>query len=102
MHSKVTNSSLPSEIIGEIGNIQIDSISSPQKVEIVYLDGSKEDITREQDKEAFRYEVEEFVLLIIEGNIESKVNSYNQSIQVMEILTKVRQLVGITYPADLK
>jgi predicted dehydrogenase len=100
MHSKITNSSLPSEILGEKGSILIDSISSPTKVEIEYIDGTKEDITRPQDKHAFCYEVEEFIRLIKEGNTESSINTFELSLQVMEILTGARKQMGITFPAD--
>jgi len=47
MFSKITNSSLPSEIHGEDGNIRIDKISSPEKVEFIYRDGRTEDLSRD-------------------------------------------------------
>ncbi|MEI2401158.1 Gfo/Idh/MocA family protein, partial [Paenibacillus phytohabitans] len=50
MFSKITNSYIPSEIQGENGSILIDKISGPQKVEIHYRDGRKEDISRLPDK----------------------------------------------------
>ncbi len=40
MYSKISNSSLPSEIQGENGSMIIDKISSPEKVEIHYNDGT--------------------------------------------------------------
>ncbi|HSU79615.1 MAG TPA: Gfo/Idh/MocA family oxidoreductase [Candidatus Angelobacter sp.] len=100
MHSKTTTSNLPSEILGEKGSILIDSISSPTKIEIQYVDGRKEDITRSQDKDPFCYEAEEFVRLIREGRTESLINTYERSLQVMEIVTEARKQMGINYPAD--
>jgi scyllo-inositol 2-dehydrogenase (NADP+) len=100
MHSKITNSSLSSEILGEKGSILIDNISSPEKVEIHYIDGGKEDITKQQEKDAYCYEVEEFIRLIKGGERESSVNSYQLSMQVMEVLTGAREQMGIKYPAD--
>lgn len=41
MYSKITDSSLPAEIQGEEGNIVIDRISAPEKVELHYRNGER-------------------------------------------------------------
>ncbi|MBU8908907.1 Gfo/Idh/MocA family protein [Desertibacillus haloalkaliphilus] len=99
-YSKITNSSLPSEIQGEKGNIIIDKIHTPEKVDIKFNDGSVEDITREQEKPSMYYEVKEFIDLIKNGELESQVNTYKNSLVASEIIEDARKQMGIVYPAD--
>ncbi|MGC5327350.1 Gfo/Idh/MocA family protein [Brevibacillus sp. SYSU BS000544] len=100
MHSKITNSNLPSEIQGELGTIVIDKISSPNKVEIRYKDGTLEDLTQPQVPRTMVYEVREFIELITKGEVESPTNSYRNSLIVMEILDEARKQMGVVFPAD--
>lgn len=44
-YSKISNSHLPSEIMGELGSIIIDKIGSPEHAEIRYNDGTVEQLT---------------------------------------------------------
>jgi scyllo-inositol 2-dehydrogenase (NADP+) len=100
LHSKINNSFIPSEIQGEEGCIIIDKISTPEKVEIHYRDGSVEEISRPQPEPFMYYEVEEFIHLIQQGDLESKVNSYLHSKITAAITEEARQQIGVTYPAD--
>ena len=45
------------------------------------------------------YEAEEFARLIREGKIESQINSYEQSLQVMAIMERARKDMGGTVPS---
>lgn len=100
MFSKITNSYIPSEIQGENGSILIDKISSPEKVEIHYRDGRVEDISVLPDQHQMYYEAKEFIELIQNGALESTVNSYENSMAVMEILDEARKQIGLVFPAD--
>ena len=100
-HSKITNSTIPSEIQGEDGVIIIDKISIAEHVKIIYRDGSREDIQQDQCDESMYYEVQEFINLIENGEIESKINSLQLSLDVMEIMDSSRQQIGLTFPADM-
>ncbi len=100
IHSKIADSELPSEIQGEGGNIIIDKISTPQKIEIRYRNGLREDISRKQTEELMFYEVQEFFHLIENHQIESQINSHQLSLTVMEILDEVRKKIGLVFPAD--
>ncbi|MDQ0217447.1 Gfo/Idh/MocA family oxidoreductase [Peribacillus cavernae] len=100
MYSKITDSSLPSEIQGESGNIRIDRISTQEIVEIISRDGSIEDISAEQVSNAMYYEAREFVDLILAGKIESDKNTYENSLIVVEILDEVRKQIGVVFPSD--
>lgn len=102
MYSKITNSNIPSEIQGENGNIIIDHINQPQKVEIHYRDGKVEDITSPQSNNTMYYEAEEFIKLIKNGQLESNVNSHNHSKITMGIIEEARKQIGLEFPADRK
>lgn len=100
MFSKITDSSLPSEIHGENGNIRIDKISTPEKVEIFYRNGKSEDISREQLDDNMFYEAEEFITLIQQGKLESNNNSLENSRITMKILDEARSQMGVRFPSD--
>lgn len=100
MYSKITNSSLPSEIQGEDGNIIINHISNPTKITIQYRDGRTEDISVPQRTDDMYYEAKEFIDLIQSGETESKINSLTQSKTVLAIMDEVRKQIGLVYPAD--
>ncbi|MCH1624000.1 Gfo/Idh/MocA family protein [Ferdinandcohnia quinoae] len=100
MYSKITNSYIPSEIQGENGSILIDKISSPEKVEIRYKDGSVEDISSTDSHHSMYYEAKEFIDLIKRGTFESSINSLEISLNVMEILDETREQIGLIFPAD--
>lgn len=100
IHSKIADSELPSEIQGEGGNIIIDKISTPQKIEILYRNGLREDISRKQTDELMFYEVQEFIHLIENHQIESQINSHLLSLAVMEIMDEARKKIGLVFPAD--
>jgi scyllo-inositol 2-dehydrogenase (NADP+) len=100
MYSKITDSSLPSEIQGEDGNIVLDKVNVPEKVEIRYRDGTGEDLTQPQPNQPMYYELEEFIQVIESGQKESKVNSLANSLKVMEIIDECRRQIGVHYPAD--
>ncbi|WP_147534004.1 Gfo/Idh/MocA family protein [Bacillus marasmi] len=100
MFSKISNSSLPAEIQGENGNIIIDKIHTPERVEIQFRNGDTEDLTQPQERETMYYEAKEFIELIQNGKMESEINSHENSLIVMEILDEARRQIGIVFPAD--
>ncbi|WP_421384953.1 Gfo/Idh/MocA family protein [Bacillus salacetis] len=100
MYSKITNSTMPSEIQGEDGSIIIDSISDPKKVEIQYRDGTSQDISMEQEGNAMYYEICEFVGLIKRGETESAMQTFQLSTDTMSILEEARRQIGIKFPSD--
>jgi len=102
MHSKISNSYIPSEIQGEEGSILIDHISTPGKVEIRYRDGRAEEVKAEESFESMYYEAEEFIRLVKSGKQESTVNTHNHSYITSRILEEARKQMGLVYPADLE
>lgn len=100
MHSKITNSYLPSEIQGEEGSVIIDKISEAENVEIRYRNGTTENISEEINYPSMFYEVEEFINLIKAGKQESSVNTFENSMITSEIVAEARKQMGLIYPAD--
>ncbi|KAA8786810.1 Gfo/Idh/MocA family oxidoreductase [Paenibacillus amylolyticus] len=99
-YSKISNSHVPSEIMGERGSIIIDKIGSPEHAEIRYNDGTIEVLTVEQQHPAMYYEVEEFVNLVQQGKLESTMNTYERSHQTMKVMDQIRQQIGLVFPND--
>ncbi|MGJ7920156.1 Gfo/Idh/MocA family protein [Neobacillus sp. LXY-4] len=100
MFSKISHSSLPAEIQGEDGNIIIQNINPPEKVEIHYRNGDIEELTQSQEYPPMFYEAKEFIELIKASQVESTTNSLANSLLVMEILDEARKQMGIEFPAD--
>jgi scyllo-inositol 2-dehydrogenase (NADP+) len=100
MHSKISNSHLPSEIQGEEGTLVIDLISSLEKVAIHWRDGRVESLSQDQEFPSMYYEVAEFVSCIKEGRLESKLNSLRTTYTTTMILEEARRQMGVVYPAD--
>jgi len=100
IHSKITDSYVPSEIQGENGTMIIDKIPTPKNIKIIYRDGREEDLSVEQDKPNMYYEAREFINLIKEGKNQSDINSFKKSRIVMNVLEESRKQMGVIYPAD--
>ena len=109
LYSKIANSLLPAEIEGEDGNITIDRIQTPVDVRFYprqapasghekHAEGAT--LGHKDDHNEYYYEVKEFIDLIENGCIESKINSHQASITTLEIMDEVRRQLGVHYPAD--
>ncbi len=99
-HSKIANSYTSTEIQGEDGTIIIDKIHTPEKVQILYKDGTIEDISVEQNHASMYYEAAEFMNLVQNGQFESTANSHKHSLITHTILDEIRKQIGLVYPAD--
>lgn len=100
MYSKISDSQLPNEIQGEKGRIVINKISSPSQVQIIYNDGTVEDITQPQKENTMYYEVKEFIDLLHNQKYESAINTFETSYITMKIMDEARKQIGVVYPAD--
>ncbi|WP_111976870.1 Gfo/Idh/MocA family protein [Algibacillus agarilyticus] len=99
-HSKINHSVFHNEIQGEKASMVIEHISQLRSVKLHYKDGSEKDISVEQNSNVMFYEVAHFVELILQQKIESPINTWQLSANVMKVLDKARQQQGITYPCD--
>lgn len=109
LYSKIADSSLPTEIQGEEGNLTLDRINVISDVcftprgAAASGKGAKpagERISLAPDKDEYYYEVAEFIDLIVSGRRESEINSHAHSLITLEIIDEVRRQLGVTYPAD--
>lgn len=109
LYSKIADSSLPTEIEGEEGNIVADRINRIGLVtwqpRAAAASGKGvalpvEELTRPVAHDEYYYEVAEFIDLILSGRRESSVNSHFNSVTVMEIVDEIRREAGIIFPAD--
>lgn len=99
-HSKITNSAAINEIQGEKGVLVINKMSTPKEVKIIYRDGSSEELQQDQSNDFMFYEVQEFISLIKNNKIESTINSFQLSLDVIEIMDECRRQIGLRFPAD--
>lgn len=109
LYSKIANSTLPTEIEGEDGNIHLDRINIIRKVSFTPRVPSgagrttiaeAQDISEVTDKDEYYYEVAEFINLILSGKRESEINSHENSLITLEIIDEIRRQLGVVYPAD--
>lgn len=109
LYSKIANSSLPTEIQGEDGNITLDRINIISEVtytpRLAAASGKgpqpiAEDISIVTEKDEYYYEVAEFIDMVLTGRKESTVNTLENSLITLEIIDEVRRQLGVVYPAD--
>lgn len=99
-YSKISNSYLPTEIQGEAGSMIIDKIHTPEQVRIHYNDGTIEELSVPQTLPELAYEMQDFISLIEQGELESRVNTYQRSLDTMLVMEEVRRQVGLVFPND--
>lgn len=109
LYSKIANSSLPTEIEGEEGNLLLDAIHTIRDVTYLPRPAAAsgrgaapvpESVGVALERDAYYYEIAEFIDLVGQGRLESEVNSHRNSVVTMEIVDEVRRQLGVVYPAD--
>lgn len=97
MHSKVSNSSIISEIEGERGNISINLIS---KMDNIFMKLKNEDRLQvgTTTENCFKYELLDFRDNLLNGRTESPLVSHGLSYDISEVLYEIRKQSGISYP----
>ena len=98
--SKISNSYLPAEIQGEEGSIIIENINSFEKVKLILKSGEEIDLSKEHTEDNMYYEAKEFIDLIKNNELESKINTFETSINTISVIDDARRQIGLVYPAD--
>lgn len=98
LHSKISQSFIPSEIQGEKGSLLIPMISVGQGVEKKTLDGKAQDLTVKQVDNHMFYEAQAFAKQVAEGKMDSEATL--RSLIVAKVITEVRRQTGVIFPAD--
>ena len=98
LHSKVSDSAIPSEIQGEEGSLVIDKISECQRITFVSRGGKPQDLSQPQHINTMLYEAETFARLVTAnevnhpGLVTSRITS--------ALATEIRAQTGVKFPAD--
>ncbi|CAE6950183.1 scyllo-inositol 2-dehydrogenase (NADP(+)) IolU [Vibrio sp. B1FLJ16] len=98
LHSKVSDSLIPSEFQGEQGSVLVDMISTGRGVERVLRGKEKEVLTLPQTENHMFYEAEAFAKQLKRGVIDE--NTKQRSLTVAKVLTEIRRQTGVVFPAD--
>ena len=96
-HSKVSDSTLPSEIQGEAGALVIEKISECQKVCFIPRGGKAQDLTQPQHINTMLYEAEEFARLVEANQVTHP--GLEVSRITAKLLSEIRPQTGVVFPA---
>ena len=98
MHSKTSDSYVPSEIQGENGAILAEMISIGQKVTKITRGGEKEDLTLEQNANPMFYEALKFSEQVESNKMDD--HAVERSLLISKVTTEIRKQTGVVFPAD--
>lgn len=98
LHSKVSDSVLPSEIQGENGSLVITKISECQEVAFYPRGGSAQNLSVPQHINSMLYEAEIFADLVERKAVEHPALALSQAIARWQ--TEIRAQTGVRFPAD--
>ena len=89
-------------LAGPLGNVAIPAKWwNPAAATIRYLDGRTVELEEPIVSSGFNYETEHFCELLREGRRESPVMTHSMSRQMMRILDRARDTLGLVYPQEL-
>lgn len=98
LHSKVSDSYIPSEIQGEAGSLVIEKLSEVQRVTLNPRGGAAQDLTPAQHSNTMRYEAEQFAGLVAGRQVAHPGLALTRS--TARLLTEIRRQTGVVFPAD--
>ncbi|HHC6590678.1 Gfo/Idh/MocA family protein [Vibrio parahaemolyticus] len=98
LHSKVSDSLIPSEFQGEQGSVLVDMIATGRGVERILRGEEKETLTLPQTENHMFYEAEAFAKQLKLGVIDEQMKQ--RSLTVAKVLTEVRKQTGVVFPVD--
>nr|MBA2816401.1 Inner membrane protein alx [Candidatus Pantoea persica] len=98
LHSKVSDSRIPSEIQGEEGSLLIEKLSEVQSLTLLPRGGDAQDLSQPQHSNTMLYEAQTFVQLVRAQGIDHA--SLEVSRTTVALLTEIRRQTGVVFPAD--
>ena len=99
--SIITETGTEAHIFGEKGTIRINSRwHEPTSITLIPYDGEPKDFFFEFDSNGYRYEAEEVMQCLRNGQKESKLMSLDFSLDLIELLDTIRMNAGIYYPKN--
>ncbi|AKJ41278.1 Gfo/Idh/MocA family protein [Pragia fontium] len=97
-HSKISDSYIPSEIQGEEGTLVIDKISQCRNIIFTPRGGQPQEISQSQHENTMYYEADVFAELVRNQEIYHAGLTLSRS--TSRLLTNIRALTGVKFPAD--
>ena len=98
LHSKVSDSTLPSEIQGEAGSLVIEKLSECQRITFIPRGGKPQELTLPQHINTMLYEAETFARLVETCEVNHPGLAVSRT--TAKLLTEIRAQTGVTFPAD--
>lgn len=98
LHSKVSDSTLPSEIQGEAGSLIIEKLSECQRLTFIPRGGRVQELTQGQHINTMLYEAETFAGLVSANQVDHP--ALKVSLITAKLLTEIRAQTGVVFPAD--
>lgn len=98
LHSKVSDSVIPSEIQGEAGSLIIEKISECQRITFIPRGGKPQDLTLPQHINTMLYEAETFAGLVAANEVNHP--GLETSRITSALATEIRAQTGVKFPAD--
>jgi len=97
-HSKISQSTLPSEIQGEDGSLVVEQVSECQRLSFVPRGAKAQDLTQPQHINTMLYEAEVFARLVENNQVDHP--GLATSRITAKVLTEIRRQTGVVFPAD--
>lgn len=98
LHSKVSDSYIPSEIQGEAGALVIEKISECQQLRFIPRGGESQNLTQPQHINTMLYEAQTFAQLVEQRQVEHPALAISRI--TAKLLTEIRRQTGVVFPAD--
>ncbi len=97
-HSKINDSFLPSEIMGEEGTLQVEMISIADQVRFHQRNKAPVDLSVEQNDNRMFYEAQAFAERVKAGEMDEEATQ--RSLITAKLLNEIRQQTGVVFPTD--
>lgn len=98
LYSKISDAYLPTEIQGEDGTIALDRVNIIRTVKLyprkfassgIGPGSEPEELTRLTEMDEYFYEIQEFIDLVEQGQQQSLINSWRNSLTTMEVIDEI-------------
>lgn len=100
LHSKVTNTKITSEILGEKGLVQIKIVAVVNGIKRIMYNGEETEEVHTDIYGTFAEQVTDFIKTVEAGKMESELVPHQLSLDIHETLTKCRHAMGLYFHVD--
>ena len=79
----------------------IDKFNIPEKLDLIYRDGSKKHFEIPQRNDSMCYEIKEFIDVVLGEKEKPSINTPEITLLCASICDKIRKMGDIVFPADI-